>query len=127
MSDPRTGQCLPISAGSVPRTNVYGFFAEYLLQPVTILWLLMGLALLGFWYKRRETRKRLLRITLPYVLLTMFCVPTVGDLVVGSLEHQYRPLDQKPADVQAIVVLAGYVATRQEPGQLAEMNESTFD
>jgi len=85
---------------------MYQVLVWNLLQPFTLLYLLSGFALMFLWRKRRETRARLRRITVPFVFLTVLCFPPVGYLALGSLEWQNPPLTQRPPDTQAIVVLA---------------------
>jgi len=104
---------------------MYQIFVWRILQPYPLLWLFMGLALLNLWRKRKESRRRLLFVAVPYLVLTLLSLPAVGDLLVWSLERQYSPLTQRPADAQAIVVLASYVYLPAATGDLAELDEST--
>ena len=82
-----------------------------LLHPFRLLFLLSLLGVVGLWYRRRECRRRLLLLTVPFVALTLLCTPAVGYLALGSLEWQYPPLARRPADTEAIVVLAGGTLT----------------
>ena len=104
---------------------MYQVFVWRVLQPFPLLWLFLGLALINLWRKRAESRRRLLLVTLPYVLLTFISVPLAGDCIAASLERQYSPLLHRPADAQAIVVLASYVYPPAVTGDLPELDEST--
>jgi uncharacterized SAM-binding protein YcdF (DUF218 family) len=100
--------------------------ASDLLQPFFLLYLLVGLLLLNLWRKRRDDRRRLMVLTLSFALLTLCCVPAMGYLGLGSLEWPYPPLEQRPADAQAIVVLSGYIHP-PVPGQTRpDMGEDTL-
>lgn len=70
---------------------------------------LLGLFLIYLWYRRRETRGRLLALTALYVALLIPSLSAVSRLARNTLESQYPPLKQRPEDVQAIVVLSGGV------------------
>jgi uncharacterized SAM-binding protein YcdF (DUF218 family) len=86
---------------------MYTFFVWQLLQPFPLLMLLLALGLANLWRKRRETRKRLLLLTVPFLLLTVLSIPAVAHLLRGWVEDQSPPLEQRPDDVEAIVVLSG--------------------
>jgi uncharacterized SAM-binding protein YcdF (DUF218 family) len=97
-----------------------------LLQPYTLIYLLMALAIANLWRKRRETRRRLLVLTLLFVALTLLSTPAVGHLALRTLEDQFPPLKERPADAQAIVVLAGEVSLPDEEGGVAELESGTL-
>jgi uncharacterized SAM-binding protein YcdF (DUF218 family) len=98
---------------------MYRIAADYLAQPLTLVYLVTLLAVANLWRRRRETRSRLLWVTIPFALLTVGFMPASCYLALGSLEWQHPPLDQLPADVEAIVVLGSGVdepdETRREP------------
>jgi uncharacterized SAM-binding protein YcdF (DUF218 family) len=100
--------------------------AADLLQPFFLLYLLTALLLLSLWRKRREDRRRLLALTLSFVLLSLCCVPAMGYLALGSLEWPYPPLEQRPEDTQAIVVLAGYIQPAPPGQKRPDMGEDTL-
>jgi len=104
---------------------MYHLFVWRVLQPFPLLWLLLGLALLNLWRKRTESRRRLLLVTFPFVVLTIISLPAIGDVAIGSLERPYPPLLHRPDDIQAIVVLSGYVYPPTSPGAPAEFDDST--
>jgi uncharacterized SAM-binding protein YcdF (DUF218 family) len=106
---------------------MYSILVWQLLEPFTVLWLLLGLALINLWRKRQETRRRLLLVTVPYFAVTVLCLPVVGDLSLLSLERLHPPLTQRPEETQAIVVLSSHVFSPFPPGQPAEMDESSYD
>jgi uncharacterized SAM-binding protein YcdF (DUF218 family) len=78
----------------------------HLIQPYTLLILLIGLAILNLWRRRRESRAVLLAVTVPFGLLYVLSLPVTSHLAVGSLEWQYPPLGEVPPDADAIVVLS---------------------
>src|SRR5947209_16335628 len=100
-------------------------FATKLLQPFLLLYLLTLLAFLRLWRKRRESRGRLLAVTIPLVGLTLVCTPAVAHLLLGTLEWQYPPLEQRPAEARAIVVLASSVCYVSPDGKYAELDEDS--
>src|SRR5579871_792007 len=80
---------------------------KHLLHPYFLLLILFGLLVIHLWYRRREARSRLLAITLVYLGFLIVSFPPIGSLARGTLERQYPPLEKRPADAQAIVVLDG--------------------
>jgi uncharacterized SAM-binding protein YcdF (DUF218 family) len=105
--------------------DMYQLFVWEFLQPYAILFLVTGFALLRLWHRRQETRARLLWVSVPFAILFVISLPAVADPVLGSLEWKYPPLGERPADVQAIVVLASYVYPPAGEGGLPELDEST--
>jgi uncharacterized SAM-binding protein YcdF (DUF218 family) len=106
---------------------MYHFLVWHLLQPFTLLWLFLGLALANLWRRRADTRRRLLLLTVPYVLATLVSLPIIGDLALHALESQYHPLRERPPQTEAIVVLASYVNMPVEQGIRPEMDEDCLD
>jgi len=100
--------------------------AADLLQPFVLLYLLTALLLLNLWRKRREDRRRLLALTVAFFLFSLCCVPAMGYLGLGSLEWPYPPLEERPKDAQAIVVLAGYIRPARAGQTRPEMAEDTL-
>jgi uncharacterized SAM-binding protein YcdF (DUF218 family) len=84
-------------------------FVVILLEPYTFFWLLTVLVVLSLWRARRETRRRLAWLTGAFVALTLISVPAVSYLALGSLEWKHSPLEERPAETEALVVLAGGV------------------
>jgi uncharacterized SAM-binding protein YcdF (DUF218 family) len=82
---------------------------KHLVAPHFLLLVLLGLLLIHLWYRRREARSRLLALTVIYLAFLVVSFPPVASLARSSLESQYPPLEQRPADAQAIVVLEGGV------------------
>jgi uncharacterized SAM-binding protein YcdF (DUF218 family) len=82
------------------------FFNE-LLTPYPLLMLVTGLGLARLWWKRKETRGRLLWATVPFVALVLLSLQPVEYLLLGTLEWKNPPLATRPEDAQAIIVLAG--------------------
>lgn len=78
-----------------------------LLQPYTLAYFFLGAALVHFWFRRVEKRRRLLLAVVPFIVLWMISTPAISYLALGSLEWQYRPLAALPEEVEAIVVLSG--------------------
>jgi uncharacterized SAM-binding protein YcdF (DUF218 family) len=96
-----------------------------LLRPYTLLWLVLVLAVVNLWRKRRDTPGRLLLVTIPVVLLHAVSTPVVAHLALGSLEWQFPPLERRPADCQAIVVLAATVLPPDDLRDQAELADNT--
>src|SRR5690349_7112093 len=91
-----------------------------LLDPYALLYLLLALAVGNLWRRRGVTRRRLLLVTLPFAALTLLWVPAVVHLALGTLEWQYQPLRERPADAGAIVVLAAGLIHAEETQARAE-------
>jgi uncharacterized SAM-binding protein YcdF (DUF218 family) len=96
-----------------------------LAQPYTLLFLLLGLAVANLWRKRRESRRRLLVLTSLVVLLGILSTPVVGAFALRTCEGRFAPLEQRPGDAEAIVVLAGAVSLEDETGGPAQMEADT--
>ena len=105
---------------------MYHLLVWQLLRPFSVLYLVTALAILNLWRKRRETRRRLLGLTITFAVLTLFCLPPVAHLAVGSLEWSYPPLAERPADVEAIVVLSSGLRFPNGPGGHAELGEDSL-
>ena len=88
---------------------MYQFVVWHLLQPFPVLCLVISLALVNLWRKRKESRGRLLLVTIPFVMLVVFCMPPVAWLALHWLQSPYPPLLEPPTEAQAIVVLGSYV------------------
>jgi uncharacterized SAM-binding protein YcdF (DUF218 family) len=84
------------------------------------------LGIASLWYKRRETRRRLLGVTVAFLLMTALTLPAVGYLLAGSLEWQYAPLDRRPENADAIVVLGGGIHPPDGPRFHAELDHDTL-
>jgi uncharacterized SAM-binding protein YcdF (DUF218 family) len=80
-----------------------------MLDPFLLLFLgtLAGVA--NLWRKGEVTRTRLWMATAPVAALALVCNPTAAYLALGSLEWAYPAQARRPADIQAIVVLGGYL------------------
>jgi uncharacterized SAM-binding protein YcdF (DUF218 family) len=89
---------------------MYEFCSEHLAQPFALLYVLTGLAIFNLWRKRKESRKRLLWVTIPFGVLLVLSMPAVAHLALGTLEWQYRPLEERPTEVDAIVILGAGIA-----------------
>ncbi len=91
-----------------------------------LLWLLCIAALAALWRRRQEKRRRLAVLTVAFALLTLYCLPVTGYLLLRPLEAPYPPLARRPGDVAAIVVLGGSVRATEAEGLPAEPAENTF-
>ena len=98
---------------------------HFLLQPFMILSLVCGLAIANLWRCRRESRARLLWVTVPYVLLVGFSLPIVAGVATAVLESRFDPLARRPHDIEAIVVLGGYVSRPAHRGLEPELGSDT--
>jgi uncharacterized SAM-binding protein YcdF (DUF218 family) len=96
------------------------------LQPTFLLFLLVGLALANLWRKRKESRGRLLWVTVPYLLLLVLSIPAVGYMAQAALERPYPPSTDMPEDTQAIVVLSGYMLYPDHIRTKAELGPDTL-
>ncbi len=101
-------------------------FINSLLEPFVLFYLLTLAALLNLWRKPRAPRGRLLLLTAAFAGLTVICNPTVAYLALGSLEWRYPPADERPPDVQAIVVLAAGILPPDGPRVRAELDADSM-
>lgn len=97
-----------------------------LLRPYTLLCLLMGAALVNLWSRRRETRGRLLCLTVPFVALVLLSLPAMSYLLLGTLEWRYPPVTQRPANVEAIVVLSAGIRPPDAVRTRAELDPDSL-
>ena len=104
---------------------MYRFLSE-LVQPLVLLNLLVLLGLVNLWRKRRESCRRLLLPTAAFLLLSLGCTPIFSYLLLASLESRYPPLQTRPDNIQAIVVLGGWVKILDEAGLQVELGEDTL-
>jgi uncharacterized SAM-binding protein YcdF (DUF218 family) len=101
-------------------------FSTALLQPLPLLCLLVAIGLVALWWRRVETRKRLLLAAVPFILLWVACTPIAGHLAIGSLEWAYPPRDALPDDAGAIVILGGYIRPPDDTVREAELGAETL-
>jgi uncharacterized SAM-binding protein YcdF (DUF218 family) len=100
-------------------------FSRQALEPFPLLLLLIAVGLARLWLKRRDTRGRLLGVTIPFLLLVLFSMPCVAYWLRGSLEWPYPALAQRPDDIQAIVVLGGGVFVPDGQRRQSELDADT--
>jgi uncharacterized SAM-binding protein YcdF (DUF218 family) len=97
-------------------------FVTSLAQPFPLLHLLAGAAVVNLWRKRRESRGRLLFLTLAFAGLTFVSTPAGAYLAVGTLEWPYPPADGRPATAEAVVVLAAGLLPADDTRARAELD-----
>src|SRR5271166_6478266 len=100
-------------------------FTVGMLQPYRLIMLLLGLAILYQWRQRRETRRGLVFLTTVYGVLLAMSTPAVAHLALGSLEWQYAPLERRPSEARALVVLASSLRFVSEDETRVEMDGDT--
>jgi uncharacterized SAM-binding protein YcdF (DUF218 family) len=84
------------------------------------------LAVANLWRNRRETRRRLLLVSIPLVLLVIVCIPAVGYVALGTLEWPY-PRISVPAQPEVLVVLSGYLRGPDDDHPRVELGEDTLN
>jgi uncharacterized SAM-binding protein YcdF (DUF218 family) len=57
-----------------------------------------------------------LLFTFLFVLLSVLSTPVASYLALGTLEWPYPPLEERPKEIEAIVVLSGYIRMSDEAG-----------
>lgn len=98
-----------------------------LLQPHIILYAALVLALVALWRTRPALpRRRLLAITVPFIVLSLLSVPAVGYLAFGTLEWSYPPVRQRPPDLEVVVVLSGYLKPPDDLLPQGELGEDSI-
>jgi uncharacterized SAM-binding protein YcdF (DUF218 family) len=103
LPQPRGARSAPAQKAA-PRMNA---LVSELLNPLLLLLLAVGLALASLWWRRGQGRRRLWLVTLAFVMLWFLCTPLAAHLSLSTLEAGYRPMQDLPSDVKAIVVLGG--------------------
>ncbi len=101
-------------------------FVSCLAQPFVAATLLAMLGVAALWWRRRETRLRLLWVTVPLVAMAIASTPCAAYLALGSLEWQYPPSHDMPQGVETIVVLSGYVRLPDGVRQRTELADDTL-
>jgi uncharacterized SAM-binding protein YcdF (DUF218 family) len=109
---------------SIDAVPMYRFVVN-LLEPHTVLSLLMILALFHLWRKRRQPGRRLLPLVLPLVGLTLVSNPVVAWLAVQSLECQTTPVEERGPGAEAVVVFAAGLYPPDGPRLRPELHEDT--
>lgn len=100
---------------------------KLLIRPDTLLMLVMAASLAACWWKRHETRRRLVALTVAFALLWLICTPLVGHVADATLVNRDRPLAAVPDDTQAIVILSGYALPADDRGYPARLGHDTVD
>lgn len=85
---------------------MYRFFVN-LIEPYSLLCLSAIVGLIVVWTRPAPSRRRLLWVGVPIVLLLCASTPAMVFPILGSLEWAYPPLSQRPETAEAIVVLGG--------------------
>jgi uncharacterized SAM-binding protein YcdF (DUF218 family) len=97
----------------------------HLFDPYTVCCLLLAVSLVLLWRKRRDIRGRVWLVTVPAVGMIVMSFPWVGHLGLASLEWQFDRLEERPANTQAIVVLAGQILWPNALRRQAELGMNT--
>ena len=104
---------------------MYQFFSE-LTHPFRLLWILSLLGLANLWWRRAESKRRLLLLTVPMAGLLLVCLPAVSHLALGTLEWPYSRQYERPDEAEAIVVLSGYAYPPDADRPEAELGEDSI-
>lgn len=99
---------------------------QLLQQPTFLLYAALGVAIAWMWRKRTESRKKVLALTIPYVLLGLATTRVAGYWVQATLASPYPPIARLPDDAEAVVVLAGYAFTSSNVYQHADLGSDTL-
>jgi uncharacterized SAM-binding protein YcdF (DUF218 family) len=97
-----------------------------LLDPYRSLFLLLGIGIALLWRRRRVPTGRLLLATIAFAALVAISTPAIAYLSLGSLEWRYPPVDRRPDDAEAIVVLGGGMTSPDSTRLHAEMNADSL-
>jgi uncharacterized SAM-binding protein YcdF (DUF218 family) len=83
---------------------MYAFFSQ-LADGFLLLMLALGVGLFVRWWRADGGRRLPGWLLLVYLLLWLFCMPLTAQYAAAWLEDGYPPLEERPAEAQAIVVL----------------------
>ena len=97
-----------------------------LVHPYAPLVILLGLAIARLWWKGRLSRAQRIMITAPYLLLLTMSLPAVAFLAFASLESYYPPIENRTAEVDAIVILGGCVSQPSKRRDYAVLGPDTL-
>ncbi len=86
---------------------LYFTITKVFLQPLPLLLFVLGAGIINLWWKRKESRRRLLLVTTPFLGLLAASTPALIYPLLGTLEWRFPPIEGRPAGTEAIVVLAG--------------------
>jgi uncharacterized SAM-binding protein YcdF (DUF218 family) len=95
-------------------------------DPVYLLCLLAGLFLFRCLRKGKEARRSLHCFLTLAVVILILNLPVVNFLLLRTLEGNFPPLSERPADTEAIVILSGFVPPPPGPGIPPNLGEDTF-
>ena len=85
-----------------------------LLRPYTLLLVIATVAMVSMLRKGADARRRFRILAVSIFALVAISTPAVSYFALGSLEWPYPPSRDRPKDVQAIVILAGYLRPSDE-------------
>lgn len=86
-----------------------------LLRPYPLLFLVIAAVLVYLWWRRREMRRGIVLISIPFVVLVIISTPVVGSWALATLENRYPTHATRPDDVEVIVVFGGGVLRADTP------------
>jgi uncharacterized SAM-binding protein YcdF (DUF218 family) len=92
-----------------------------LLQPHVMLCLWVGWALVQLGRQSADPRRRVRWLVIPLLALLAISTPLASYLALGTLEWSYPPLERRPDDAQAIVVLSGDIRPWDETRKKADL------
>jgi uncharacterized SAM-binding protein YcdF (DUF218 family) len=99
---------------------------SFLLDPYPILVLRTAAGLAAVWRRNPAWRRGLLLVVAPFAGLVPVSTPAVAWLAAAALEWPYPPLEDRPTDCEAIVVLSGYARPPKYGQPEAELGEDTY-
>ncbi|MDR3637928.1 MAG: YdcF family protein [Isosphaeraceae bacterium] len=105
---------------------MYFILTKIFLQPFPLLLLIAGVVIANLWRRGLESKWRLGLLTFAFGALSFFCVPAVTFLELKPLEAPFPPLQRRPTDAGAIVVLAGGIARADSVRPRPELTEDTL-
>jgi uncharacterized SAM-binding protein YcdF (DUF218 family) len=97
-----------------------------LLHPLLLLMIAQGIGLLWLAARARSHRWLAGWCLAVYALLWIYCTPVVARWSVARLERSFPPVLQRPADAEAIVVLAGGVIPPAAPEYRQQLNDRSL-
>jgi uncharacterized SAM-binding protein YcdF (DUF218 family) len=105
---------------------MYFLLTKIFLQPFLLLLLVIGALVAVLWRRRGDLKWRLWVLTVAYVALVLFCLPAVTYISMKGLESQFPPLEQRPTDAGAIIVLAGGIRRADSVRLRPELTDDTL-
>ena len=105
--------------------KIYFILTKFFMQPLLIGFLGIGLVIVLLWRKHQGPRRWLVLLSSGFVVLVLSTIPAVLYFPIGALESPFPPIERRPSDTGAIVVLSGGILPPNTVRRRPELTEDT--